>query len=131
MKKYKYLTAEDLGHRPSVLEKTKFKYSPLGMSFEKDKVKYGTKSESDFNYDNKYRFYGFYKRFDEIEEMSLDSQYNNIKEFNKLLTSYELEEKYYNAYKNDYDTDDVLKEAKKKLTTNSLNCLKKQIKCQN
>ena len=43
----------------------------------------------------------------------------------------ELQEKYYNAYKNDYDTDDVLKEAKKKLTTNSLNCLIKQIGCQN
>ena len=29
-KKYKYLTSEDLGLRPSVLEKTKFEYSPLG-----------------------------------------------------------------------------------------------------
>ena len=28
--KYKYLTGEDLSHRPSMLEKTKFKYSPLG-----------------------------------------------------------------------------------------------------
>ena len=28
--KYKYLTGEDLGHSPSVLEKTKFEYSPLG-----------------------------------------------------------------------------------------------------
>ena len=31
LEKYKYLTGEDLGHRPSVLEKTKFEYSPLGM----------------------------------------------------------------------------------------------------
>ena len=30
LEKYKYLTGEDLGHRPSVLEKTKFEYSPLG-----------------------------------------------------------------------------------------------------
>ena len=30
MKKYEYLTGEYLGHRPSVLEKTKFEYSPLG-----------------------------------------------------------------------------------------------------
>ena len=41
--KYEYLTGEDLGHRPSVLEKTKFEYSPLGMSlsksFKKDNVK--------------------------------------------------------------------------------------------
>ena len=86
--KYEYLTGEDLGYIPSVLEKTKFEYSPLGISFEKDKAKSGAKSESDFNYDNKYRFYGFYKRFDEIEEMLLDSQYNKIKEFNKLFTNF-------------------------------------------
>ena len=29
LEKYKYLTGEDLGHRSSVLEKTKFEYSPL------------------------------------------------------------------------------------------------------
>ena len=48
LEKYEYLTGEDLGHRPSVLEKSKFEYSPLGMSFskafEKDKVKSGVKS---------------------------------------------------------------------------------------
>ena len=32
LEKYKYLTGEDLGRRPSVLEKTKFEYSPLGVS---------------------------------------------------------------------------------------------------
>ena len=30
LEKYKHLSDEDLGHRPSVLEKTKFEYSPLG-----------------------------------------------------------------------------------------------------
>ena len=30
LEKYECLTGEDLGHRPSVLEKTKFEYSPLG-----------------------------------------------------------------------------------------------------
>ena len=48
LEKYEYLTGEDLGHRPSVLEKPKFEYSPLGMSFskvfEKDKAKSGVKS---------------------------------------------------------------------------------------
>ena len=43
LEKYEYLTGEDLGHRPSVLEKTKFEYSPLRMSlsksFKKDYVK--------------------------------------------------------------------------------------------
>ena len=35
LEKYEYLTGEDLGHRPSVLQKTKFEYSPLGMSLSK------------------------------------------------------------------------------------------------
>ena len=29
--KYEYLTCEDLGYKPSVIEKTKFEYSPWGM----------------------------------------------------------------------------------------------------
>ena len=32
LEKYECLTGQDLGHRPSVLEKTKFEYSPSGMS---------------------------------------------------------------------------------------------------
>ena len=35
LEKYEYLTGEDLRHRRSVLEKTKFEYSPLGMSLSK------------------------------------------------------------------------------------------------
>ena len=68
--------------------------------------------------------------------MSLDSKYKRIKEFNKLLNNFkalrskkpktqlikertmnnvdQLYEKYYDAYKNDYDTDAELNEAKKK-----------------
>ena len=89
LEKNECLTGEDLGHRPSVLEKTKFEYSHLGMSFstvfEKDQAKSGAKSESDFNYDNKHGFYRFYKGYDEFEEMSLDSKYNRMKEFHKFL----------------------------------------------
>ena len=33
LRKYGYLTGEDLGYRPSVLEKIKFDYSLLGKSF--------------------------------------------------------------------------------------------------
>ena len=70
LEKYEYLTGEDLGHRPSVLEKTKFEYSPLGMSyskaFENDKAKSSAESESEFNYDSNYRFYKFYKQYDEF-----------------------------------------------------------------
>ena len=92
LEKYEYLTGEDLGHRPSVLEKTKFEYSPLGMSlsksFKKDNVKNIAKSQSNFNYDSNYKIYRFYKVYDEFQEMSLDSKYNRIKEFNKLLIKF-------------------------------------------
>ena len=75
-----------------MLEKTKFEYSPLGMAFskafKKDRAKSGAKNESDFNYDSKYIFYRFYKGYDKYEEMPLDSKYNRIKEFDKLLTNF-------------------------------------------
>ena len=75
-----------------MLEKTKFEYSPLGMSVskasKKDNVKNIAKRESDFNYDNKYGFYRFSKGCDEFEEMSLDSKYNRMKKFIKLLASF-------------------------------------------
>ena len=142
LEKYEYLTGEDLGHRPSVLEKTKFEYSPLGISlsksFKKDNFKNIAKSESesDFSYDSSHKFYKFYKRYDEFEEMSLDSKYNCINEFTNLLSKFknlkpkkperqlkkeqimknvdEFYEQYYNGYKNDYDNDDELREGKKK-----------------
>ena len=87
LEKYKYLTSEDLVHRPSVLEKTKFEYSPLGMSlsksFKKDNVQNIANRESDFNYDGKYKCCRFFKQYDEFEEMSLDSKNNKMKEFKK------------------------------------------------
>ena len=33
--KYDYLTGEDLGYKPSVIERAKFEYSPLGKIFNK------------------------------------------------------------------------------------------------
>ena len=33
LKKYEYLTGEDLGYRPSVVEQAKFDYSPQGNIF--------------------------------------------------------------------------------------------------
>ena len=35
LKKYEYLTGENLGYKPSALKKTKFEYSPLGKVFNK------------------------------------------------------------------------------------------------
>ena len=92
MNKYEYLTGEDLGLKPSTVEKTKFEYSPLGMSlskaFKKDEVKSVAKTMSDFNYDSNHAFYRFYIGYDEFEKMSLDSRYNRVKCFNKLLISF-------------------------------------------
>ena len=31
LEKYEYLIGEDLGHKPSVFEKAKIEYSPLGI----------------------------------------------------------------------------------------------------
>ena len=33
LRKYKYLTVQDLGYKPSVVEEAKFHYSPLGKVF--------------------------------------------------------------------------------------------------
>ena len=35
LKKYEYLTGEDLGYKTGVVEKAKFEYSPLGKVFNK------------------------------------------------------------------------------------------------
>ena len=35
LEKYEYLTGENLGYQPDVVQKTKFEYSPLGQVFNK------------------------------------------------------------------------------------------------
>ena len=77
LRKYEYLTGEDLGYKASVVEQAKFEYSPLGKNFnngldkdEDKKIKFLieikklqlfskankinrlAKNESDYNYDN-------------------------------------------------------------------------------
>ena len=77
LRKYEYLTGEDLGYKASVVEQAKFEYSPLGKNFnnglDKDedkkrkflkeikklqlfskanKINRLAKNESDYNYDN-------------------------------------------------------------------------------
>ena len=83
-------------------------------------------------------FSNFTKGMMNLRRCSLDANYNRMKEFNKLLISFksvktkktkktqlkkkrimknvdELYQKYYNAYKSDHDTDDELKEDKRKV----------------
>ena len=121
----------------------------LSKSFQKDIVKSIANRESGFNYDSKHRVYRLYKEYNEFEEMSLDSKHNRMKKSTNLLNIFknlklknpktqlkkerirknvdELYEMQYNVYKNDYEANE-LSEAKKKLNTNSLNCLIKQTK---
>ena len=33
LEKYEYLTGEDLGYKPDVIQRVKFQYSPLGEAF--------------------------------------------------------------------------------------------------
>ena len=42
----------------------------------------------DFNYDSNHTFFRFYKGYDEFKESLLDSRYNKIKNFNKLLINF-------------------------------------------
>ena len=108
----------------------------LSKSFKKDNAKNIANRGSDCNCESKHSFYRFHKKYSEFEEMSLDSKYNKIKKFTNLLTIFkslkpknsrtqlkkerimksvdELYKKYYNVYKNDYDNDNELNEAKKK-----------------
>ena len=39
LRKYEYLTGEDLGYRPGILEQTRYEYSPLGKILIKGWIK--------------------------------------------------------------------------------------------
>ena len=49
LRKHEYLTCEDLGYKPSVVEQAKFDYSPLGKVFNKG-LKEKDKKEETKNY---------------------------------------------------------------------------------
>ena len=65
----------------------------FNKAFNKNEVKSVTKNKSDFNYDSNYAFFKFYKGYDEFKEISLDSKYNRMKEFNKLFLNFKSVEK--------------------------------------
>ena len=94
LEKYEYLTGEDLGHRPSVLEKTKFEYSPLGAVLadnvkkktNTNKVNIKKKQDKNLIYNSQHSFVKL-KDINEFKELSLDSMYkklNDLKKINKL-----------------------------------------------
>ena len=61
LEKYEYLTGEDLGHKPDVIERAKFEYSALGEAFNKvfkkdDKNKIVIKHDNDLVYNSVHNF---------------------------------------------------------------------------
>ena len=115
--KYEYLTGEDLGLKPSTVEQAKFEYSPLGKIFnkalsEEDKKEGILKrlenikdkndellntfnttnkaSKNKINVQNKNLVYDSNQRFvkfKNIEDLSLDSMHNRLKDFSKQITN--------------------------------------------
>ena len=70
--KYEYLTGEDLGLKPSTVEKAKFEYSPLGKIFNKGLSKEDRKE-------------GLFKKLKNIEDkneqlLKIKNKTENIKE---------------------------------------------------
>ena len=54
LRKYEYLTGEDLGYKPSVVEQAKFEYSPLGRVFNEGLDKAEDKKKRTFKETKKY-----------------------------------------------------------------------------
>ena len=88
------MTGENLGHRPSLLEKTKFEYSPLGAVLadnvkkktNTNKVNIKKKQDKNLIYNSQHSFVKL-KDINEFKELSLDSMYkklNDLKKINKL-----------------------------------------------
>ena len=95
LEKYEYLTGEDLGHRPSVLEKTKFEYSPMGAVLadnikkktNTNKVNIKKKQDKQLIYNSQHSFVKF-KDINEFKELSLDSMYKKLTDFLKQLNKF-------------------------------------------
>ena len=79
LEKYEYLTGEDLGHRPSVLEKTKFEYSPLGAVLA-NSVKKKTNTNK-------------VKKQDKKKKQDMHLIYNSLHSFTKFKDIYEFKER--------------------------------------
>ena len=90
LEKYEYLTGEDLGHRPSVLEKTKFEYSLFGVVLSNNikkktntnKVNIKKRKDKNLIYNSQHNFKKF-KYIDEFKELSLDSMCKKLNDFQK------------------------------------------------
>ena len=68
------------------------------------------KNESDYNYDNNFSFYKFYRDFQNFKDRSLESKYNGISKFYKTL----------NEFKNHKRNADETQQRKNKVINNVL-----------
>ena len=71
LRKYEYLTGEDFGYKPSVVEQAKFDYSPLGKFFNKG-----------LNEEDKKE--GLLKRLKNIEDKIEEQQLEAFSKINKI-----------------------------------------------
>ena len=87
LEKYEYLTGEDLGYKPDVIQRAKFEYSPLGETFNKvfkkdDKNKKVIKHDNDLVY-NSVHIFNKYSMSSVNEISSIDSKFDTINKFYK------------------------------------------------
>ena len=68
------------------------------------------KNESDFNYDNNFAFYKFYRDFQNLKDRSLESKYNNISKFYRVL----------NEFKNHKTNTDETQQRKNRVINNAV-----------
>ena len=123
-------------NKPNLINKPKDKNEKLLNVFSAaNKVSKAAKNESDCNYDFRYAFYRFYRDFEKFKRIvSIDSKLGELKEFYKLLSDFknykpitaetknhknrtlnnvsQLYNKYLDAYKKNYDSEDLNKEDK-------------------
>ena len=92
LEKYEYLTGEDLGYKPDVIQRAKFEYSPLGEAFNKvfkkdDKNKKVIKHDNDLVY-NSIRFIMVYN-FISFNDMS----YKDLLKLNDVKSQIKIQSK--------------------------------------
>ena len=88
LEKYEYLTGEDLGYKPKVLEKVKFQYSPSGEALKNnaktktDKIVKKYKRDKHLVY-NQQNSFAKYKDISDFKEIPLDSMHKRLNDFHK------------------------------------------------
>ena len=120
--KYEYLTGEDLGYKPNVFEKAKFRYSPFVMVLNnntksktnKNKADHKNKQSKNVVYNSQHSFTKF-KNILEFKEMPYYSLYKILsyfqKKFNKLdMVNLVTDENKFLKSKVSYDVGDTFKE---------------------